>query len=63
MFVHQCAEYQSRRGDEKRKEAERRQTLLAREPEDITPANKGSFVWSDAQDIDKFESDWSMKPV
>lgn len=63
VFVHQCAEFQSRRGEEKRKETERRSAALAREAEDITPANKGSFVWSEAKDLDKFESDWSMKPV
>ena len=63
MFVHQCAEYQSRRGEEKRKETERRAALLQREPEDITPPNKGNFVWSQSSDIDKFESEWSMKPV
>ena len=55
VFVHQCAEYQSRRGEEKRKETERRAALLSREPEDITPANKGNFVWSQSSDIDKFE--------
>ena len=63
VFVHQCAEYQSRRREEKVKETERRSALLAKEPTDITPPNKGSFVWSEATDLDKFESEWSMKPV
>jgi cytochrome oxidase assembly protein ShyY1 len=65
VFVHQAAEYQGRRGEEKRKEAERRQSLLAQAPVDVTPANKGQFVWSegDKTNIDQFEDKWSMKPV
>ena len=63
VFVHQCAEYQNRRGTEKIREAERRQALMAQEPTDITPANKSQHVWSSAATVDKFENDWSMKPV
>lgn len=64
MFVHQAAEYQNRRSEEKRKEAERRSALLSQQAEDITPANKGQFVWTaEKADLDKFEADWSMKPV
>ena len=63
VFVHQAAEYQNRRGVEKENEADRRRKLLAQEPVDITPANKGSMVWAKEANIDKFESDWSMKPV
>ena len=62
--MHQAAEYQSRRGDEKKNEVTRRQSLLNQSPVDITPANKGSNVWSESKgNLDKFESDWAMKPV
>ena len=62
--MHQAAEYQNRRGEEKRIEAERRKQLLSQEPTDITPANKSAHVWSsDKADLDKFEQEWSMKPV
>ena len=40
-----------------------RTSLLAQAAIDITPQNKGSFVWSKAQDIDQFESDYSFKKV
>ena len=61
--MHQAAEYQNRRGEEKRTEMSRRKQLLSQEPTDITPANKAAHVWSSEADINKFESDWSMKPV
>ena len=60
--MHQAAEYQSRKADEKDWEAKRRISLLSQEPEDITPMNKGKHVWS-GKDLDQFENDWSMKPV
>ncbi len=63
VFMHQAAEYQNRRGEEKRTEMSRRKQLLSQEPTDITPANKAAHVWSSEADINKFESDWSMKPV
>ena len=63
VFLHQCAEYQNRRGVEKEREAERRQKLLTSEPSDITPANKSQNIWSSAASVDKFENEWSMKPV
>ena len=63
VFLHQLAEYQNRRGEEKRGEADRRQQILKQAPVDITPANKGKHIWSEAANIDKFESEWSMKPV
>jgi len=62
--MHQAAEYQNRRGEEKRKEAERRAKLLAAEPVDITPPNRGRFAWSDSnKPVHEFEAEWSMKPV
>lgn len=64
MFVHQAAEYQNRRGEEKRKEAARRAEMLSKQATDITPANKAQFVWSnDSCTPEKFEQAWSMKPV
>ena len=64
VFMHQAAEYQNRRGTEKQVEAERRKALLSQEATDITPANKSQHVWSAAgSSIDKFENEWSMKPV
>ena len=64
MFVHQSAEYQNRRGEEKRREAARRAEMLDKQATDITPANKDSFIWSKEDGkIDKFEQAWSMKPV
>ena len=62
VFMHQAAEYQARKADEKDWEAQRRVTLLSKEPEDITPMNKGKHVWS-GKDLDQFENEWSMKPV
>ena len=61
--MHQAAEYQGRRGEEKRREISRRNELLAKAPVDITPANKSKMIWSDAASLDQFESEWSMKPV
>ena len=62
--MHQAAEYQGRRGDEKVKEAERRKQLLSQAPVDITPENKGKHIWSaEAENLDRFEANWSMKPV
>ena len=62
--MHQAAEYQNRRGEEKKTEITRRNALLSAEPTDITPANKAAHIWSDNQaNLDKFESDWAMKPV
>ena len=61
--MHQAAEYQNRRGEEKRHEAKRRAQLLAQDPVDITPPNKGQHIWSESDNLDRFESDWSMKPV
>ena len=63
VFVHQLSEYQGRNKLDKQHEADRRRDLLGKEPVDITPANKGSFPWSQEKDLDKFENDWSMKPV
>jgi cytochrome oxidase assembly protein ShyY1 len=64
VFMHQAAEYQSRRGDEKVKEAERRKQLLSQAPQDITPSNKGQHVWTaEKNNLDSFESNWSLKPV
>ena len=64
VWMHQSAEYQNRRGSEKRVEAARREKLLSQEPVDITPPNKGHFAWSEQPDkLDKFENDWAMKPV
>lgn len=64
MFVHQCAEYQNRRGEEKKTESTRRTTNLSQAPVDITPVNKAQHVWTESKDnLDKFESEWSMKPV
>ena len=64
VFVHQSAEYQNRRGEEKRREAARRAELLDKQATDITPSNKDSFVWSsEGASLDKFEQAWSMKPV
>ena len=62
VFMHQAAEYQSRKADEKDWEANRRRSLLSQEPEDITPMNKGKHVWT-GKDLDQFENEWSMKPV
>lgn len=39
-----------------------RQKALSQDAQDITPKNGGSFPWS-GQDLQKFESEWSMKPV
>lgn len=61
--MHQAAEYQNRRGEEKKNEISRRQNLMSQEPVDITPPNKGQFPWSETDKLDKFVSDWSMKPV
>lgn len=62
--MHQAAEYQSRRGDEKQKEVSRRTSLLSSEPTDITPLNKAKNIWSESKEnLDKFENDWAMKPV
>ena len=36
--------------------------MLSQAPTDITPANKANHVWT-GTNIDKFENDWSMKPV
>lgn len=36
---------------------------MTNDPVDITPTNKGSFPWSNETDLDKFEDEWSMKPV
>ena len=64
VFMHQAAEYQTRRGEEKRIESERRSTLLSQAPTDITPPNKSTQIWgAEGTNIDKFESEWSMKPV
>ena len=35
---------------------------MSKEPVDITPQNGGSHIWS-GKDLDKFEQEWSMKPV
>lgn len=40
-----------------------RENLLHQKPVDITPKNEGKFPWSKTEDIDKFESEWSLKPV
>ena len=40
-----------------------RTSLLAQAAIDITPQNRGSFIWSKTQDIDQFESDYSFKKV
>lgn len=37
--------------------------MLSQEAVDITPTNKGAFPWSKAQNLDKFESDYSFKKV
>ena len=61
VFVHQAAEYQSRRAEQKKREEARRTELLKQEPVDITPKNGGTFPWSD--DDAGFDEEWSMKPV
>ena len=61
-YVSQAAEFQKRRRLEKEHESSRRAELLAHEPVDITPKNGGSFPWS-GKDADKFENEWSFKPV
>lgn len=60
--MHQAAEYQNRRADDKDYETERRQKNLKNEPEDITPLNKRNHIWT-GKDLDQFEKEWSMKPV
>jgi len=40
-----------------------RTSLLAQAAVDITPANKGAFPWSKAQNIDDFENEYSFKKV
>ena len=60
--MHQAAEYQSRKADEKDWEEKRRLALLSQVPQDITPPNKGKHVWN-GKDPDQFENEWSMKPV
>ena len=60
VFMHQAAEYQNRRAEQKRKEETRRADVLKHESVDITPKNGADFPFStDAS----FEKDWSMKPV
>ena len=60
--MHQAAEYQNRRADDKDEESKRRLQSLGQTPEDITPPNKGQHVWS-GKDLNQFEKEWSMKPV
>jgi cytochrome oxidase assembly protein ShyY1 len=37
---------------------------LSQKPVDITPTNaEGKFPWSKVTDLNKFEEDWSLKPV
>ena len=38
---------------------------MSSQPVDITPPNKGKFIWSEGGDenLDKFEQEWSLKPV
>ncbi len=40
-----------------------RHQLLSQEPVDITPTNKGSFLWSQAKNINDFENEFSLKKV
>jgi len=63
VFVHQLSEYQARKREDKQHESARRQTTLKSAVTDITPENKGVFPWTAAQNNDKFEDEWSMKPV
>ena len=60
--MHQAAEYQNRRADDKDFETKRRQELLKQEPTDITPPNSGKHIWT-GKDLNQFEKEWSMKPV
>ena len=62
VFFQQSAEYQKRRRHEKENEIERRTVLLSQAPLDITPKNNANFPWA-GKDIDKFDKEWSMKPV
>ena len=64
VFMQQAADYQKRRSDDKLAENERRDKLFKSEPVDITPRNRGGFPWSEkGVDMNKFEQEWSMKPV
>lgn len=36
---------------------------MSEQPVDITPTNKGQFLWSKAQSLDQFENDYSFKKV
>ena len=57
------AEYQNRLKEDKSHETARRTKNLKESPVDITPPNKGKFLWSDAKNLDQFEQDFSFKPV
>ena len=58
--MHQAAEYQQRRAEQKRQEQARRAELLKKESVDVTPKNGDSYPWT----VDgKFDQEWSMKPV
>ena len=61
--MQQLAEYQNRQKEDKLNEAVRRSKNLKETPVDITPQNKTKFLWSDAKNLDQFESEWSFKPV
>ena len=62
VFVHQSAEYQKRKRDDKEHEEARRLKSLKLAPVNITPKNQGAFPWT-GKDIDSFENEWSYKPV
>ena len=63
VFVQQLAQYQQRAREDKENETQRRSVSLNLAPVDITPKNKGHFLWSSSKNLDQFEQEWSMKPV
>jgi cytochrome oxidase assembly protein ShyY1 len=63
VLSHQAYEFQARRKEDKLEEGVRRTSLLGQQAIDITPQNKGQFVWSKAANLDAFENDYSFKKV
>jgi len=43
-------------------EHDRRLKNLNQAPVDVTPKNKGNFLWT-GKDLDQFENEYSFKPV
>ena len=68
--MHQAYNYQLHRKLEKEHESQRRYAfpnksrseLLSQAPVDLTPLNSSKFIWNN-KDLDKFEDEWSLKPV